>query len=209
MKSDQHDASATGNADDEIAFVKTEINFFMEKLFHSSFVYVGAIFATLATTNFNGSEIIAGMLGVSSYLVLIGSVLIANVVFLVLACSCTFAILKRGMFILQRPSRIGHSSLTQWERFVRRSTTDWDTLSWNVDNYYVGVLITTVLAMSVLAGVIGFRRTVGVERWIVGGLSFLHVLPVCMLILVARVDRACRRELRAGDCVAGEQSNSS
>jgi hypothetical protein len=184
-------------SDDRAQSIKTEITFFMDKLFQSSFVYVGALFATLATIRLDGSAAIGALLGVSPRVIVVVAVLLANLVFLVLACSCTFAVLKRGMFIIEYDESNASAHSVLWEAFVRRTRLGWGELSWNVDNYYVAVLGIVVFGVSLALGVIGLRNPVSDERWIVAILLALHVLPLWMLWQVARMNAACRRVIQS------------
>jgi hypothetical protein len=184
-------------SDDSLESIKGEIGFFMDKLFQSSFVYVGALFAALASTSLEATTALAAALGTTPGAILVIVTLSANLVFLVLACSCTFAILKRGMFIIESGMEATRSHLVRWETFVRRTDRSWGDLSWNVDNYYVGILVVLVFGSSIMVGIAGSKVLAGGAQGVTWVLLILHLVPMWMLWQVARINVACRRLVEA------------
>lgn len=68
-----------------ILAVKTEITFFMEKLFQFSFVYIGSIFAVLAGTKSDLIQDLSKTTGLSSLLLISMALLLLNLIYLVIA----------------------------------------------------------------------------------------------------------------------------
>lgn len=138
--------------------VKTEIAFFMEKGFQFSFVYVGAVFAAVATLNVSTITKIFGMPDNQLILFIVPALLLLNFLYLVVASSCLFAILKRGYFILANGQSLEKDGVTEvaWEKFVRqgtdKQTQQFGSISWNIDNYYTVVVCLLIAALSVVSG---------------------------------------------------------
>jgi hypothetical protein len=178
---------------ESLSSIKNEITFFMEKSFQFSFVYVGAIFAGIASTKLEVMDILAAKLNTKPLLLVVTSILVLNLVYLTLAASCIFAILKRGYFILTHSSEDPEGVLVSWEKFVRKSNREFGDLGWNVDNYYVGVIYFLVLILSLAAFLYGLFNYSGKGVAILFVLLALHILPIWALIQTAKLNAVCRR----------------
>lgn len=159
--------------------IKGEILFFMGKIFQFTFVYIGAVFAVLASSNLQVAGHIANFLRVGQTMLAVEVFLLLNFLYLVLSSSCMFAILKRGFFIVREvgPTAPYHP-LVRWERFVRKNPRNFNSFLWNIDNHFVAVLFVAVLASSCLA----FGFLVSQVGWKRAGipllLMILHGLPI-------------------------------
>jgi hypothetical protein len=92
MAASEHDLSMASSVEtprsngiSNILAVKTEITFFMEKLFQFSFVYIGSIFAVLAGTKSDLIQDLSKTTGLSSLLLISMALLLLNLIYLVIA----------------------------------------------------------------------------------------------------------------------------
>jgi len=162
--------------------IKGEILFFMEKVFQFSFVYIGALFAVLASSKLEIGEALAEKLTVSSLYLGLNAFLLLNLVYLVLSCSCLFAILKRGHFILVHYRSATDEPLVRWEKYARKSPVGFRKITWNIDNYYVVLLLVLVFIGSGAALCL-FWNDLGKDdpRLLPAILLVSHLIPVWAL----------------------------
>jgi hypothetical protein len=182
-----------------IQAVKSEITFFMEKVFQFSFVYIGSLFAILAGTKTETIKDLAAAAATSPLLVIAAAILLLNLVYLVIATSCTFAVLKRGYFILLYGGSEERDALPRWESFLRSTNTGFGYLSWNVDNHYLVLIFMMVFTISVSLFVYVFNNSGGSFKGIVTVLAGLHAVPLWALVETRKLDQACanaRKERR-------------
>ncbi len=191
--------------------VKAEITFFMEKGFQFSFVYVGAVFAAVATLNVGTVKAIFHLPEENLSLLIVPALLLLNFLYLVVASSCLFAILKRGYFILANGQSSEGDSLTEvaWERFVRRGTDGptrrFGSIAWNIDNYYTVVVCLLIVALSVVLAVYGVAEFP--ERWkaVPLVLLLLHVIPAWFFLRTKSLNDLCHRLVDASRTAAAQR----
>lgn len=180
---------------DSLESVKKEIAFFMDKSFQFSFVYIGAVFAALASANIGN---VTKLFGIPDLvLFIIPALLLLNFLYLVVAVSCLFAILKRGYFIL---SNGGHSQTDFiWEIFVRSGSEDeaeqFGMISWNIDNYYTVVICFLITLLSVFLAIYGVLKFRGYGYWKILpiALLLLHALPLWAFVRTGKLNAKCRK----------------
>jgi len=173
--------------DNGLDLIKNEIVFFMEKSFQFSFVYVGAVFAVLATTKFELVDRLAQQLAVKPASVILVSLLVLNLIYITLASSCIFAILKRGHFILSQGGHTKLQALVKWEKFLRKSPDKFGRLRWNIDNYFMWSTYGLVLMLTFGAVTYAAVRTCWQTKVVAFSLGALQVVAV--LILAASLKR--------------------
>ena len=196
-------------SEENLGPIKNEITFFMEKSFQFSFVYIGSIFASVAGVKVDEVGKLATALHTDTGVVLTTAILTFNVVYLVLASSCLFAILKRGYFILQYSSPGREEVIVNWEKFVRKPDIQFGSLGWNVDNYYMAVFYILIFIFSITVLIYGLTSTsVGALRIFFSILFALHALPTWVLIQTAKLDSACRALVRERKPLLGDQATS-
>jgi hypothetical protein len=177
--------------------IKDEMRFFMEKGFQASFGYLTAMLAFLAISNTQFIQALAQFIHTSLPVLLSLVILLLNLTYLIIACTCLFAILKRGLFIILNAQS---SAGAAWEKFVRESDlmpiSNWrvKALTWNIDNYYMAPLLVLIFLVSTSAGYIGVfsKGSDVVYRILAGLLFFLHVIPAYMLWALAKMNSVCR-----------------
>ncbi len=171
--------------------VKNEITFFMEKVFQFSFVYIGSLFAIAAGTKSDVIKDLSESWRVGPFVVVAIGLLLLNLMYLVIACSCIFAVLKRGYFILIYGGPEQNDALPEWEAFLRAKREHFGYLSWNVDNYYLVVLYTLILMMSILLFCYGVINSNGLIRASILALGCMHAIPMWALIKTGKLNAAC------------------
>jgi hypothetical protein len=189
-------------ADKTLKEVKDEIRFFMERSFQVSFAYLGALAVTVLSARSDAVSSIASTTGLEAAVILIGLLLLNNFVYLSIAMSCHFALLKRGMFILLSEEN-GDRILIDWERFLRRPNRFFREFGWNIDNYYLAPVDFLVAASSV--ALVGYQMT----RLLLGqdphriqeiGVillpAILHVWPIWSFIQLVKLMRVQRKLVR-------------
>lgn len=129
--------------------IKSEILFFMEKIFQFSFLYIGALFA-VASGKLDLGKALADALGVTPQYLALNVFLLLNLVYLIFSCSCIFATLKRGYFILENYSN-SKDPLVQWEKSTRNNPEKFRRIYWSIDNSYVACLFSIVALGSLCA----------------------------------------------------------
>lgn len=180
---------------ESLQIIKSEITFFMDKSFQFSFVYVGAVFAGIASIKLDVIDTWAIKLHTTAETLLTILILLLNLVYLILASSCIFAILKRGYFFLAHSDQQPEGPLVVWEKFVRKATGSFSTLGWNVDNYYVGVIWFFIFALSMCGFFYGILNATGTSVIVLSVLMALHGIPVWCLVQTAKLNRACRAKI--------------
>lgn len=184
-------------------FIRDEIKFFMEKSFQFSYVYIGAAFAVAAGSKMNVLQGLAGTVGVNKEGIQILALLLLNLVYLTLASACLFAVLKRGYFILTWQDQLTGHMIFEWELFVRRPARRPCLLDWNVDNYFMVLLVGLVWLCSFILTRQAFRcgqaQTIRYAR----RLLLLHVIPAWNTLNAIRLDCMCRQEV-ARKAASGE-----
>jgi hypothetical protein len=183
--------SDSNTSPSHILAVKSEITFFMEKVFQFSFVYIGSLFAILAGTKTDVIKDLSAAARVPPLLLIATAILLLNLVYLVIATSCTFAILKRGYFILLYGGAEERDALPRWEAFLRAKNKSFGYLSWNVDNYYLVLIYLIVFVISVCLFICAFINSDALFRGILIGLACLHLVPAWALVETEKLDRAC------------------
>lgn len=186
-------------ANSELDALKTEILFFMDKIFQSSFAYLGAIAVSILTANLSVITEIEKLSGIDKSVLIAYVLLFANAIYLIFAASCSFAIIKRGLFILRHRDRT--SALSNWEAFVRRAEPSFSHFSWNVDNYYVGIFFFVIFASSIcLAGYARAYAPPQIALWAelyFWSVIFAHVIPIWSLFQIGKLIRLCQNEIAA------------
>jgi hypothetical protein len=119
------------------------------------------------------------------------ALLLLNLMYLVIACSCVFAVLKRGYFILIYGGPQEGDALPQWEAFLRVRRAKFGYIAWNIDNYYLVVLYLLGFVMSAFLLWYGVTHSKGLIRWSVIGLGFSHLIPMWALLKAGRLSEAC------------------
>jgi hypothetical protein len=192
----------------DFAPIKSEIIFFMEKAFQISFGYVAGIVAFLAISSSNLISEMAEAVKLRLSDLVALTVLLLNVVYLILACACLFAVVKRGLFILRR-DRDGGSVYGKWETFVRGiGGTDtvrafWS-ITWNIDNYYIVPLYVLISIISVAASLHALTSPSTLVRLIAGGLVALHALPGMMLWSIRLINEECKAAVITAEIKPGQ-----
>ena len=185
--------------------VKNEIRFFMDKSFAVSFGYIGAIVALLAAVKFKVLEDAATSMHADEWSLLCGGVLVVNTVYLTVASSFLFAILKRGYFILKNTPASTGSEVDldrEWEVFVRKPGAElfeshkMNMFAWNCDNFYMVPIFILIIAISV--GAVAYPWYSGdplLVRAITSTLfAFNLLLPGAVCVATWHLNIACRKE---------------
>jgi hypothetical protein len=179
--------------------IKDEMRFFMDKGFQASFGYLTAMLAFLAVSNTQFIQALADTIHTSLSGLLSLVTLLLNLTYLIIACTCLFAILKRGLFIILHAQ---NSAGAAWEKFVREpvmpmSNGRFKALTWNIDNYYMAPLLVLIFSVSVGAGIIGvFSKDSHIGYRILAGLLLLlHIIPLYMLWGLAKMNTVCRASI--------------
>lgn len=176
--------------------IKDEIAFFTEKTFQFSFVYVGALFATIAGTNLDFIQAVAKQLNSTPAAITGLAIVILNLIYLIVACSNGFAVLKRGYFIILNHGNLKQNVvLIEWERFIRQKTASFGNIGWNVDNYYVVAIYVVAFTISVFFTIFGLMYTGGFLWSLFTVAAIAHLVPVWALIQLAKLNSVCRKSL--------------
>jgi len=176
--------------------IKNEITFFMEKSFQFSFVYVGAIFAGVASVKLDVIAEWASKLHTTAETLVVMLIILLNLVYLILASSCTFATLKRGYFILVHGDQKAEEPLVLWEKFMRETPGPFSTVGWNVDNYFVPVIYIIIFLLSICAFLYGIFNTSGKTLIVLIVLMVPYGVPVWCLIQTAKLNNVCRTQAK-------------
>ncbi|MDX3709061.1 hypothetical protein PV733_08785 [Streptomyces europaeiscabiei] len=181
---------------------RVEIAFYTEKAFQISLFYFAGLGAFFALSKSDVMTAVSKFtnLPLSSLAALF--VLTVNLVYLVLACACLFAILKRGMFVLKHTSNVtsvaqAGSIHREWEKFVRDEspmggTTALHSLAWNIDNYYMVPLFVLIVGASVASMWVALTSGSWVTVAFAGILFLLHAIPGYMAKQLAVLNERCR-----------------
>jgi hypothetical protein len=192
----------------DLGAVKSEIAFFMEKTFQVSFGYLGALAALAAAAKLDVLTAAASLLDVRVRMVVVTAVLMANAVYLTLACGTLFAVVKRGLFIIQQTSlaqidAAPRSIHLDWEVFVRRPPPEvgapaWGRVAaWNFDNFYMVPLFLLIACSSVGVAVFGMTESKGShEVALLAAGCAAQVFPVAGLSAVVWLTRHAEQAVR-------------
>lgn len=182
---------------ENLASIKTEIMFFMDKMFQFSFIYLGAIFASIAGTNLGLYNILSSNLNVPKSALLLLAILALNFIYLILSLSCSFAILKRGLFILQKRKKDSthENILIDWEEFVRFKRFNLSTVTWNLDNFYVIILISICYLFSfylIIWGICTFYCENAYMLWALIFVALFYLLLIFVFRALYHLNTHCR-----------------
>jgi hypothetical protein len=187
---------------DPTDIVYREIQFFMEKAFHFSYLYLAAIFALVAGMGTTSVQFIAQNIKTTPVILICISVLAMDILYLVAASGCLFSVLKRGLFILDIAD--ANQSMKEWEGFRRRMARGGlGKLGWNVDNYFMLAMFATCFAISFIAAYKGIKEAWPTPSnssqlmfWVLMALSISHIAPLSMLWAVKWIESKCRARLK-------------
>lgn len=178
---------------DRIDITYREIEFFMGKCFHFSYLYLAAIFAVVGGNGYGVLDSIAKSVGTSPMTFACIVILIINLLYLIAATSCLASVLKRGLFVLTNND--GLESMRNWEDFRRtRRKGKFKDVGWNVDNYFFVAMFVIVVVISVLSLIIGFKSALKsnpASTWL-RVLLCLHIVPAMIIRELKRIERQCR-----------------
>jgi hypothetical protein len=183
--------------------IKEEIKFFMDKSFQVSFFYTAALVAYALGLRAELVKQIATATNLDGRVVLVLILLISNFVYLTISLSCSFAVIKRGLFILQFESREPDNVLAEWERYIRIGPSRFGFISWNIDNLYVGVVMALVFLLS-FSGLV-FALTIlcsqsampyrDLQLWLCSAAIALHAVPLWAMAHLLRIMSVHRQRL--------------
>lgn len=134
----------------ELDTIKSDMTFYLDKMFQFSFVYVAAVFAALAGTKVRVVCEISKLFSVNELVIVFAGILLLNLLYLTLAGSCGFAVLKRVDFILAYGNSLGNggNALVGWERFTRGRKGLIRSILWNIDNHFTALIYFVVATLS-------------------------------------------------------------
>jgi hypothetical protein len=164
-----------------------------------SLAYIGAIVATAFSSNLSIMESIHVATNIDKGVLISGIFLFLNLSYLILATSWTFAIIKRGLFLL-RLKAPQQKEIVEFEIFLRRTEDTFTKIGWNVDNYYVAFLYFLVFMSS--AGLFWFAFVP--SAWARGAfgqtvllvLFLAHALPAWFAWQTFKVMQACDKVVK-------------
>jgi hypothetical protein len=192
---------------------RAEVTFFMEKAFEISLFYFAGLGAFVALSKSDVMTAAAKFSGIPLVGLLSLGVLLLNLVYLILAIACLFAVLKRGLFILEHTvDRRSQDSSSQsmpsmeraWEGFVRESLITTGSpgrlraLAWNIDNYYMVPLFVIILGASTVSAIVAFALDSWLVRAMAAVLIILYVVPGFMAMQLEALNHECRVRLGHG-----------
>jgi hypothetical protein len=131
--------------------------------------------------------------------------------------SCSFAILKRGLFLLLTDLSEARDSYHQWEVFVRQSPFGVRRLAWNIDNFYVALIDGAVLLLSLLAWCFALywllsthtmRVSPNVEMGILIAIAIAYAIPIWSIAQLSWLARVCLDHLPPVEASVGRASPS-
>jgi hypothetical protein len=187
------------SSDVDLSSAKSEIAFFMERAWQTSFGYFAGATALLAVGASDGFSAFASSMGVTTPQLLAAAAAITNPLYLGAVIACLYAVLKRGLFIIAMGEESHDRSHLEWERFVRSEIPGrwraWESVSWNIDNYYMLPTMLVVAVGSAWAVIVAVGSSSGALQLlgIVGLL--LHVVPAAMLVALGQLNTRCRRAI--------------
>ena len=161
-----------------------------------SFAYAAGLLAALASSKFEATAALASSVGTSTGRIVAIAILLFDFIYLTLVAACIFAVMKRGLYILESTREQPPEGLVLWEMFCRKSKPQFRHFAWNIDNYYVGVMYSVIVVISVLTFVYGLT---GGWDWFIAAvfvLGALHVIPIWALLQAAKVEKACRARIQ-------------
>jgi hypothetical protein len=169
---------------------RDEIKLYMDKSFQSSLGYFAAILALFALSKTE----IAVTFAIESKELLSISTLLTNWSYLILICSCLFAIQKRVLFILCT----GHSLDRDWEIFSQDPSEHhvWEKrkrYSWKIDSYFVAPVLILILCISVLSAYVGWSSPNIYVKIII--VALLHAIPIWMICRMLDLSSECGRQV--------------
>ena len=124
-------------ADKALKEVKDEIRFFLEKSFQVSFAYAGALAVTALSARLDVIRDLSQTTGLARSVILAFLILVNNAVYLSISLACSFALVKRGMFVLASDAGEADEILREWEKFLRMPAAGFGKTAWNIDSYYL------------------------------------------------------------------------
>jgi hypothetical protein len=134
--------------DDSIKEIKSEVRFFMDKSFQSSFAYIGALVAAIFSLKLDPGTV-SKFTSADPSLLLSSIVLLTNFIFLTVNIGCSFAVVKRGMFIVASSEQGTSNPDVEWETFLRTKAGRLGWFGWNTDNFYLVPIVVVVVVLSI------------------------------------------------------------
>jgi hypothetical protein len=135
--------------DDAIKDIKSEVRFFMDKSFQSSFAYIGALVAAIFSLKLD-PDTVSRFTSVNPSLLLSSIILLTNFIFLTVNIGCSFAVVKRGMFIVASFEQGASNPDVEWETFLRTKAGRLGWFGWNTDNFYLVPIVVVVVVLSIV-----------------------------------------------------------
>jgi hypothetical protein len=193
--------------------IKSEIQFFMSKCFQASFGYLAAVAAIVAFASSKRAVPIANATDVRVRVLVAGTILTLNLFYFTMILACTYAIVKRGYFIIREAGR--HVD-REWERFARvapvprpavplfpvlanidrsRSMQRVRWLLWNIDNFYMVPIFFVIAAMTGTTAYVGMHASRGLSHWILIFLAVLHIVPSVIAASLFGLSRDIKAEV--------------
>jgi hypothetical protein len=180
------------------AFEEThaQIRFFMATTVRASFGYLTALAAVLTTSSSSYVQTAAETMGTTPAVLISETVLVLNLFYFTLVGGCLFAVLKRGLFILETGNE---GTSVCWETFSRLQRSRgklWANaagrVAWNIDNLYMVPLFAVLAAGSLAASAIAIDRASAWPLALAFALIVLHAVPGAMLFYVFALNRECQ-----------------
>jgi hypothetical protein len=167
---------------------RDEIMLYMDKSFQASIGYFAALlaFLTLSKTGYFSGITDTELLSIAA--------LITSWSYLIMICSCLFAIQKRVSFILCT----GPSLDYDWEVFSQDPSgfDIWKKerkISWKIDSIFVAPFLLVILCIAAYAAWTGFESTNRYVKVAIEVLVFLYTIPVWMMIRMLALNLQCSR----------------
>lgn len=178
---------------------RDEIKLYMDKLFQASFGYFAALLALLAISKTSLSTDIAEIIKLDASEFLSIAILLTNWAYIILVCSCSFAIQKRVFFILCT----GPSSDCEWEVFSQNPSKfragSFGLISgWGIDRYAISPVLMIILAITVTAFYVLIHSLVSCHEYIKYTAVFLlalYTVPIWMMVCMIRIGSECKRRV--------------
>lgn len=176
----------------DLGFIKDEIAFYMEKIFQFSYAYVGAVIVVIAGSKTEVLENLSDLLLTESQILISTMIIFLNLVYLIIACSSSYAILKRGYFILSQNNKDGIELYIDWEKYNRsKGVKQIDSLSWNIDNFYTLFIFAICFIFSIILFSTTIRSSSGVVRIFQIALMLFHLFPIWAIFQISRLNKLC------------------